>query len=92
MDEMQLNELQNIPDFINPDGWPLQFCMKSLIEDENCDPNIEDNYGETLINMAISHFKTLSIDTIIQSGNLKINEANAKGVTPIGQAIMSRNY
>lgn len=66
-------------------------CFRMLIEEENCDPNIEDNYGETLTNMAIKNFKLVTLKIILRSGKLRINQENAWGVTPIGQAIISRN-
>ena len=54
----------------------MKDCMKILLKEESCNPNIEDNYGETLINYAIKHKKQQSLRYILESGNADIEQAN----------------
>lgn len=58
--------------------------MKELIFVERCDPNIMDNYGQTLLNFAIKEHKYHSIRYMIESKHVKVNEPNRQGITPIG--------
>jgi ankyrin repeat protein len=58
--------------------------MKALLFEEHCDPNIQDNYGETLLNFAVKTKKLQSLDYILTSKNANVNAPNAIGITPIG--------
>ena len=55
-----------------------------------CDPNVEDNYGETLINYAIKTEKLMSLNLLISNG-VDISKENSQHITPLGQAFLSRN-
>jgi ankyrin repeat protein len=39
--------------------------MKNLLEQQNCSPDVVDNYGETLINFAIKNNKMKSLDLLL---------------------------
>lgn len=88
---MKVHHLDFVPDFTNPNAWTLKECFTMLLYDEKCDPNLRDNYGQTLMNMAIKNRKQNSIKILLQSNVVRINEASSRGVTPIGQAFISRN-
>lgn len=84
LDELKVFHVENIKEFNSPDAWILEECLRILLQEEKCDPNVMDNYGEILLNMAIQTFKTQSIQYILNSGNIRINDVNEKGISPIG--------
>ena len=45
--------MDDIPEFNDPKSWLVENEMKELLFVEKCDPNVMDNYGETLLNFAI---------------------------------------
>lgn len=84
VEELTVFAMDEVPDFIDPNSWVLNKCMDFLVNKEQCDPNIMDNYGEKLLNFAIKSNKQLSIDIILQSNNANVNEPNKQGISPIG--------
>jgi ankyrin repeat protein len=76
--------MDDVPDFADPNAWVIKKCMKALLFEEHCDPNIQDNYGETLLNFAVKTKKLQSLDYILTSKNANVNAPNAIGITPIG--------
>lgn len=71
-------------------NWVLEGCMKVLLED-GCNPNIIDNSGETLLIDAIKK-KKLNALALLLKNDCKITMRNAKGMSPIGQAVTSMNH
>lgn len=49
--------MDDVPEFLQPNTWVLKQCLHLLLNQERCDPNIHDNYGETLLNFAIKENK-----------------------------------
>ena len=56
----------------------------------NFDPNIVDNQGETLMNHVIKTNKLKSL-TIILGKDASSVKLNSKGMSPLGQCIVSQN-
>ena len=50
-----------------------------------------DNSGETLLNATISQYKKQSLQLLLEKEIVKINMPNERGITPIGQAFISKN-
>lgn len=92
-------ESLEVPEFFNPNSWVLEDCFKMLVQTDTninlknfdgCDMDILDNFDETLLNHAIKTFKNRSLNLMLRKGaNLEL--ANSKGITPVGQAIISKN-
>ena len=92
-------ETFEVPKFYNPNSWVLEECFKMLIQQDTnlkvndfdgCDMDIKDNFDETLLNYAVRKFKNRSLQLMLKKGANQ-EMANEKGITPIGQAIISRN-
>lgn len=52
--------------------------------------NVKNNFDEILINHAINTFKNRSVKIMLKKG-IDFEQANDQGVTPIGQAMISKN-
>ena len=91
LDEMQIHYIKDCPVFTSPDAWMLRECFEKLFFEEKCNPNIKDNSGETLLNATIAQYKKQSLQMLLGSEVIKINEPNERGITPLGQAFISRN-
>lgn len=50
--------------------------------------NIKNNFGETLLVHVIKTFKMRSLKMLLERG-ADLEMANEKGITPVGQAIIS---
>ena len=79
----------------------LEDCFKMLIQQDHdtelqldeftgCDMDIKDNFDEILLNHAVKTFKNMSLSLMLKKG-ADYNLANEKGITPIGQAFISKN-
>ena len=99
MDLVEFFESLDVPKFYNPNLWILEDCFKMLIQlktdltindFDGCDLDIMDNFDETLLIHAVKTFKNRSLEMLIEKG-ASLEMANDKGITPIGQAIISRN-
>lgn len=90
-EDLGMMMIKEVKEFSDPDAWKLQKCMKLLLFEEQCDPNLKDNYGEVLLNYVIKHHKQQSLRYILNSNNANINIKNLQDITPIGQAFISRN-
>ena len=86
-----------MPLFFNPVSWVLEDCFKMLIQQDTdihfedfdgCDLDVKDNFDETLLNHAVKNFKNRSLELLLKKG-ADIEMANEKGMTPIGQAVVS---
>ena len=89
----QLKEDENVIKknlIVKNKNWVLEGCMKVLLED-GCNPNITDNSGETLLIDAIKKKKLNAISLLLKN-DCKITIRNAKGMSPIGQAVTSMNH
>ena len=71
-------------------NWVLEGCMRTLLED-GCNPNIKNNYGETLLIDAIKKKKLNSVRLLLKN-DCKVSLKNDQGMSPIGQAITSMNH
>ena len=91
LDEMQVHYIKDCPVFTSPDAWTLRECFEKLFFEVKCNPNIMDNSGETLLNATIAQYKRQSLQMLIESKFIKINKPNERGITPIGQAFISKN-
>lgn len=78
------------PYFTNPNQWILNDCMQNLLERQQCNPNVLDNYGETLLNFAIKTNKMKSFDLLL-ANKVNVNASNQHQMSPLGQAFVSRN-
>lgn len=65
--------------------------MTSFDKDfDGCDMDIKDNFDETLLIYAVKTCKNRSLELMLKKGADR-ELANEKGITPVGQAIISRN-
>lgn len=52
--------------------------------------DIKDNFEETLVIHAVKSFKNRSLEVMLKKG-VDLDMQNEKGITPLGQAMVSRN-
>ena len=99
-------KIRNLREGAKRDEWALEDCFKLLIQykdlteedidNENlvdfkgCDMDVKDNFGELLLNHTIKEFKMKSFNLLLKAG-ANMEKTNSKKVTPIGQAILSKN-
>lgn len=57
LEELQVLCVDSVPEFTNPNQWALSECMENLLFKQRLNPNIHDNYGESLLNYAIRTHK-----------------------------------
>ena len=73
LEKFAVSTLTDIPYFTNPSRWILNDCMTNLLVKQHCNPNVYDNYGETLLNFAIKTNKMKSFDLLIENKVKKID-------------------
>lgn len=98
-DEKYVKDAAELDDDRN--RWVLEDCFKMLIKQDQgeelthegfdgCDMDIKDNFDEILINHAVKTFKNKSLKLMLKKG-VDFELANEKGITAVGQAMVSKN-